>query len=78
MASTKKYGITLEMAQEHLEIWMEAEMMLTTHQSYKLGNRELTRADLGEIRKEIEYWNDKVENLQRKGGRAWRGVPRDL
>ena len=78
----KHYGITLETAQEHLEQWLEAELEVTTHQSYQLGSRTLTRADLGEIRKTIEFWEDKVNSIlakQRRGrNRMYRGVPRDL
>lgn len=76
------YGITLEEAQKHLEQWMEAELAVTTSQSYTIGSRTLTMADLGEIRQTIDYWNEKVQSLlvQNTGGgrnRAYRVVPRD-
>lgn len=76
-------GITLEAAQKHLDVWLEAEMTVATGQSYTIGSRTLTRANLTEIRNAIEYWNGKVqklENIQRKGGRSRikRGVIRDL
>lgn len=76
-------GITLEVAQKHLDAWLEAEMTVTTGQSYTIGSRNLTRANLTEIRNAIEYWNGKVqklENLQKRGGRnrIKRGVIRDL
>lgn len=76
-------GITLETAQKHLDIWMEAEMTVATGQSYTIGSRTLTRANLTEIRNAIEYWNGKVHNLenlkQRRGrNRIKRGVIRDL
>lgn len=75
-------GITLEIAKKHLDEWLEAELELTTHQSYKLGNEQLTMADLGEVRKMIAYWDDKVqklETLKKTGGRnrAFHVVPRD-
>ena len=50
-------GITLESAQKHLDIWMKAEMTVATGQSYTIGKRSLTRANLTEIRNAIEYWN---------------------
>lgn len=83
MASNKSYGITLEAAQEHLEEWMEAELEVTTHQSYQLGSRTLTMADLGDIRQTIDYWEKKVAALltaQSNGGRSRvrRVVLRDL
>ncbi len=76
-------GITLEVAQKHLDAWLEAELAVTTGQSYTVGSRALTRANLTEIRNSIDYWNGKVqklERLQRKGGRnrIRRVVPRDL
>lgn len=76
-------GITLEIAKKHLEEWLNAELTVTTNQSYSIGTRSLTRANLAEIRKQIEYWNGKViqlENQQKHNGRnrAYRFVPRDL
>ncbi len=76
-------GITLETAQKHLNAWLKAELTVTTGQSYTIGSRALTRANLTEIRNSIDYWNEKVhklENVQRKGGRnrIKRGVIRDL
>jgi hypothetical protein len=78
----KEYGITLAMAQKHLEEWMEAELEITTHQSYRLGNQTLTMADLEQVRGTIDYWSEKVERLKAiaaAGGRnrAYRIVPRD-
>lgn len=76
-------GITLEIAKKHLDAWLEAEMAVTTGQSYTIGSRELERADLEEIRKTIDYWNNKVatlENVAKSKGRnkVRRIVPRDL
>lgn len=76
-------GITLETAQKHLDAWLEAELAVTTSQSYTIGSRVLTRADLTQIRKEIEYWDGKVNALavvSASGGRnrVKRAVPRDL
>ena len=81
--STRKvYGITLEMAQKHLEEWVEAELEITTHQSYRLGNETLTMAVLDAVRRNIDYWNAKVEELLRKQNstrrnRFYRAVPND-
>ena len=76
-------GITLETAQKHLDAWLEAELTETTGQSYTIGSRALTRANLTEIRNAIDYWNKKVialENAKKAGGRnrVRRVVPRDL
>lgn len=76
-------GITLETAKKHLEIWLEAEEEIAVNQSYTIRDKTFTRADLGQVRKEIDYWSAKVaalENLtSRKGrNRSYRIVPRDL
>jgi hypothetical protein len=76
-------GITLETAKRHLDAWLEAEIAVTNAQSYTIGSRVMTKADLEEIRKTIDYWNNKVaelENIAKYGGRnrAYRAVPRDL
>ena len=76
-------GITLETAQRHLDAWLEAEAAVTNAQSYTIGSRTMTKANLAEIRKTIDYWNKKVielENARKHGGRnrAYRAVPRDL
>ncbi len=73
----------LARAQEHLAAWLEAELEVTTHQSYAIGSRSLTRANLGEIRRQIQFWQNEVarlENVARQGGRnrVLRAVPRDL
>lgn len=76
-------GITLAIAQKHLDAWLTAELEVTTHQSYTIGSRSLTKANLSEIRKQIEYWGNQVarlENIEKRGGRnrVFRVVPRDL
>ena len=76
-------GITLQTAKQHLDMWLEAESEVAINQAYTIGGKSFTRADLGQIRKQIEYWSNKVielENLaKRKGrGRVFRIVPRDL
>jgi len=76
-------AITKEIAKKHLEAWLKAEMAVTCAQSYTIGSRSMTKADLPEIRKSIEYWESKLtqlENIEKHGGRnrAYRAVPRDL
>lgn len=76
-------GITLDVAKRHLDAWLEAEIAVTNAQSYTIGSRVMTKADLEEIRKTIDYWNNKVAELETvakyKGrNRAKRAVPRDL
>ena len=72
-------GITLETAKNHLDAWLEAELTIVTGQSYRIGTRSLTRADLKEVREQIKYWNGQVNQLSRRGrNRVYRVVPRDL
>ncbi len=76
-------AISLETAKKHLEMWLEAESEVAINQSYTIGGKSFTRANLGEIRKQIEYWSNKVQALEniakRKGrNRVYRVVPRDL
>ena len=76
-------GITLETAQRHLNAWLEAEIAVTNAQSYTIGSRTLTRADLAEIGERIKYWNglvNQLENAKKYGGRnrTTRIMPRDL
>ena len=62
-------AITLETAKKKLEMWLEAEDALAVSQSYTVGTLTLTRADLGKVRENIEYWEKKVTLLERRGGR---------
>jgi len=72
-------AITLEIAQEHLNMWLEAELEIATSQSYRIGTRSLTRADLNAVRKQVLFWENMVNQLSRKGrNRVYRVVPRDL
>lgn len=76
-------AITLETAKRHLDMWLEAETQVAINQSYTIGGKSFTRANLSEIRNQIKYWSDKVAELQNiaknKGrNRVYRIVPRDL
>lgn len=72
-----------ELCQRKLDTWLAAEEAVATGQSYQIGNRMLTRADLKQIRNQMEYWAGKLalaEAEEKSGGRnrAYRAVPRDL
>ncbi|MEG0422522.1 MAG: DUF6148 family protein [Hafnia sp.] len=75
-------AISLPEAQEMLSIWRAAYRAIAiSGQSYKLGTRQLARADLPEVKKEFEYWRNEVERLTagtRRGPRVKRIVVRDL
>ena len=69
-------GITLETAKRHLDAWLEAELAVTNAQSYTIGSRTMTKANLTEIRKSIEYWQGHLRECpRRRHGRAAPRVP---
>ena len=63
-------GITLAQAEAKLALWLAAEEKVATGQSYSIAGRSLTRANLGEIRETIDYWDSKVQRLTRGGIRV--------
>jgi hypothetical protein len=72
--------VTIEEAKENLRLWLDAEKAVATGQSYKIGTRSLTRANLADITKRIAFWRNEIAKLEsgRQGMRVFRGVPRDL
>ena len=71
-------GISLETANTHLQAWLKAELEITTSQSYRIGGRTLYRADLKQVREQIDYWRGIVNTLSKGRRRVKRAVPRDL
>lgn len=75
-------GTTKEQAEAKLQTWMEAEEKIASGQGYSIGDRRLTRADLYTVRGEIEYWDNKVKELEvaelRGRNRMYRFVLRDI
>ena len=72
-----------ELCQKKLNTWLEAEESVATGQRYQIGTRMLTRANLKEIRQEMEYWAGKLQECEaeeKTGGRnrLYRFVPRDV
>ena len=72
-----------ELCQQKLKTWLAAEESIATGQSYQIGNRTLTRANLKQVREQMEYWAAKLaeaEKEEKSGGRnrAYRAVFRDL
>lgn len=58
---------TLEQAQAKLLAYSEAEEKVLTGQSYTLGGRSLTRANLAEIRAGMTLWEGRVSRLESTG-----------
>ncbi|MBR8700250.1 hypothetical protein IX317_000628 [Fusobacterium sp. DD29] len=64
---------------EMIGLYREAEIKVLSGQRYRIGTRELERADLAEIQKGRAYWENellKVRGKRRRGAR--RVIPRDL
>ena len=53
-----------EMCRQKLNTWLAAEESVATGQSYQIGTRMLTRADLKQIREEMEYWAQKLSEAE--------------
>ena len=66
-------GITLAQAEAKLATWLEAMDKIAVGQSYSIGGRSLTRANLDEVQRQIEFWDGQVKRLTR-GGMSVRGV----
>ena len=63
-------AISLETAQTMLNLYIEAEKTVLLNQSYKIGERTFTRANLDEITRNREIWERKVN----QAGRPRRGI----
>lgn len=59
--------IDLATARARLDMWLDAEEKVSRAQSYTIGDRTLTHANLAEIRTSIEYWERKVAALEAGG-----------
>lgn len=59
--------ITLEIAQQHLDAWIQADLALANARSYMVttpnGSTQVTRADLDDVKKQIAYWQQQVNVL---------------
>jgi len=64
---------TKEICQKKLNTWLAAEEAIATGQSYQIGSRMLTRADLKQVREEMEYWAGKLAEAEAedKHGGPW-------
>lgn len=56
-------GLTLEMAEQQLKIWLEADVAVAQNQQWSHGGQTYTRADAQQIRANIEYWDGMCKRL---------------
>jgi len=72
---------TLEEATEMLLGWKEAYKAVMSAKSYTIDGRTLTRQNIGEIKKELQYWQDIIDQITGNTcgiNRVMRVIPRDL
>lgn len=62
-------------AEAKLAEWLAADTAVAAGQSYTIGGRSLSRAHAREIRENITYWNDMVQQLSRGGIAIKGGTP---
>ncbi len=60
-----------------LKLYLEAEEKILSGQSYRIGTRSVTRADLAAVQKKISELENILNNAG-VGSRTLRIVPRDL
>ena len=61
MIMTRREELT--MAETMWKDWIMAERAVMTGQEYRIGTRNLRRADLSHIRSSIRYWKCEVDRL---------------
>ena len=74
-------GWTLEEAQNNLNMWLDAEKAIAGGQSYKIGSRSVSYADLKQVTDRISFWKRQVEMLElgkKSANFVRRVIPRDL
>lgn len=54
----------MSIAQDMVNLYTEAEKKVLAGQSYTIGNRTMTRANLPEIRKGRQEWEEKLRSEQ--------------
>lgn len=59
-------ALSVETCQRHLDQYLEAEMAVLGSQSYTIGGRSLTRANLKDIRDGIKIWSDRLAAARRE------------
>lgn len=70
-------------AKKRLTIWLDAEEAIAKGQSYMIDNRRLERANLGQVREQIKFWQRELVKAEAASNgqgsrRVTRIVPRDL
>ncbi len=77
---TSYKGIPYTVAKAKLETLLDALDVVLTGQSYTIGSRTLTRANLTAIQEAITYWSDIVAKCESGCGgvKVQRAIPQDF
>lgn len=67
-------GITLAQAEARLQDYLNAEARVLAGLVVEMNGRRLTLADLGEIQRGIEIWNQRVQIAELESKRRGRAV----
>jgi len=80
MSKSNTHSEALVEAQQMYASYLEAERTILQGQSYSIGDRTLTRADLSEVQTGRQFWAGQVCALSsgKTGIRVRRVIPRDL
>lgn len=58
-------GITLQQAETQLALYLDAEAKVLAGQRVRIGDKDITRADLEFVQKGIDLWQGRVIKLER-------------
>jgi len=68
-------GISQDDAQAMLDLWMGVLRDIASNgQAVTIGNRSYTAANLGEVQRQVAYWEGKVNRAAAGGGIRVRGI----
>jgi len=70
-------GITQATAQAQLDLFLAAAQAIAANQEYWVNAVRYKRADLGQVMRMIEFWDNKVKSLSRGGIRIVGATPLD-
>ncbi len=65
-------GLTVAHCRAHLKTWLACLASLAENQSYRIGDFEYRRADLGQVREMIKFWQNQERELSAAGTRGTR------
>ena len=63
-------GIDLATAESKLAMWLDAEAGIASGQRVEMNSRVLWRADLEQVRAQIDYWQRWVNRLSARATRS--------